>query len=245
MARGRVTSFDYSKGSGLIAPENGGADVTVHFSQVKSKSQRTLHEGQRVEFEISREAGELRAKNVEILDGAAAANQTPRPARAPQTAAHASNAPMGNAPMGNARRKTKLWPLGVVGAGAILAVLVSSKSRVQPPQNLAPPTVAPAPVRAQVAAPKALTASKPAAKAATVPRALEGERFSQTHLRRMSAGEAGALSPDQLQYAISEMYARHGFDFRKVSKRKLFGQHASQTRQRPCPTIKLKRCYSP
>ena len=44
--------------------------------------------------------------------------------------------------------------------------------------------------------------------------ALPGEHFPDTRLRRMSNEEAARMSPAVIRYAINEMYARHGADFR-------------------------------
>jgi CspA family cold shock protein len=49
MATGVVKSFDVNKGWGFITPDDGEADVYVHFSQVRTS---TLKQGDRVEFEL-------------------------------------------------------------------------------------------------------------------------------------------------------------------------------------------------
>ena len=41
----------HAKGFGFIAPEDGSADVFVHFSAISSKGFRSLQEGQRVSYE--------------------------------------------------------------------------------------------------------------------------------------------------------------------------------------------------
>ncbi|MCP3757035.1 cold-shock protein [Streptomyces sp. TBY4] len=50
--QGTVKSFSAEKGFGYITPDNGGADVFVHYSEIQSDGYRTLEENQRVEFEI-------------------------------------------------------------------------------------------------------------------------------------------------------------------------------------------------
>jgi CspA family cold shock protein len=53
MARGTVKYFNDQKGYGFITPEDQeGSDVYVHFSAIESSGFRTLHEGERVEFEV-------------------------------------------------------------------------------------------------------------------------------------------------------------------------------------------------
>lgn len=66
MAKGTVKWFNDSKGFGFIEQENGGEDVFVHFSAIQADGYRSLKEGQRVEFEISKENKGLRAANVTI-----------------------------------------------------------------------------------------------------------------------------------------------------------------------------------
>lgn len=44
--------------------------------------------------------------------------------------------------------------------------------------------------------------------------ALPGERFPETRTRELDAEEVGALSDEDLRYAINEMYARYGMTFR-------------------------------
>ncbi|MEQ1832707.1 MAG: cold shock domain-containing protein [Candidatus Eisenbacteria bacterium] len=53
MARGTVKYFNDHKGYGFIVPEDeAGSEVYVHFSAIESGGFRTLHEGERVEFEM-------------------------------------------------------------------------------------------------------------------------------------------------------------------------------------------------
>ena len=52
MVTGIVKWFNSSKGFGFIAPEDGGDDLFVHYSEIKSDGYASLDEGQKVEFEI-------------------------------------------------------------------------------------------------------------------------------------------------------------------------------------------------
>ena len=52
MSFGTVKWFNDAKGFGFIAPEDGSADVFVHYSAIDSKGFRSLQEGQRVSYEV-------------------------------------------------------------------------------------------------------------------------------------------------------------------------------------------------
>jgi CspA family cold shock protein len=63
--KGKVKWFNDAKGYGLIEQE-GGEDVFVHFSAIQSEGYRSLDEGSRVEFEVTRGPKGLQAANVTI-----------------------------------------------------------------------------------------------------------------------------------------------------------------------------------
>ncbi|GGS56174.1 cold-shock protein [Planobispora rosea] len=50
MSEGTVKWFNAEKGFGFIAPDDGSADVFVHFSAINSSGYRSLEENQRVSF---------------------------------------------------------------------------------------------------------------------------------------------------------------------------------------------------
>ncbi len=53
MAQGTVKWFNAEKGYGFIAPDDGSADVFVHYSAIQASGYRSLDEEQRVEFEVT------------------------------------------------------------------------------------------------------------------------------------------------------------------------------------------------
>ena len=52
MSIGTVKWFNSSKGFGFINPDDGGDDLFVHHSEIKSDGYASLDEGQSVEFEV-------------------------------------------------------------------------------------------------------------------------------------------------------------------------------------------------
>ena len=64
MQYGTVKWFNDAKGFGFIAPEDGSADVFVHYSAISSTGFRTLQEGQRVSYEVTQGAKGAQASGV-------------------------------------------------------------------------------------------------------------------------------------------------------------------------------------
>lgn len=64
MAQGIVQWFDNAKGFGFLAPDGGGDDVFVHYTEIRGSGFRTLHDGTRVEFEIVEGPRGPEARNV-------------------------------------------------------------------------------------------------------------------------------------------------------------------------------------
>jgi len=56
MATGTVKWFNTQKGFGFIQPDAGGADVFVHISAVERAGLGSLHDGQKLSFELEKDA---------------------------------------------------------------------------------------------------------------------------------------------------------------------------------------------
>lgn len=56
MTQGTVKWFNGEKGFGFIAPDDGSADVFVHYSEIQGGGYRSLEENQRVQLEVGQGA---------------------------------------------------------------------------------------------------------------------------------------------------------------------------------------------
>ncbi|MGD0276104.1 MAG: cold-shock protein, partial [Syntrophales bacterium] len=65
MSEGKVKWFNEHKGHGFIETDEGG-DVYVHYESIKTDGFRTLHEGQRVSFDVMQGKKGPEAENVKI-----------------------------------------------------------------------------------------------------------------------------------------------------------------------------------
>jgi CspA family cold shock protein len=52
VSKGTVKWFNSTKGFGFINPDDGGDDLFVHRSEVRTNGYASLDEGQKVEFEV-------------------------------------------------------------------------------------------------------------------------------------------------------------------------------------------------
>ncbi|MCK6480951.1 MAG: cold-shock protein [Planctomycetes bacterium] len=67
MATGTVKWFSDQKGFGFITGDDG-QDVFCHFSAIQTEGFKTLRDGQKVQFEVTKGDKGLRAANVVPLD---------------------------------------------------------------------------------------------------------------------------------------------------------------------------------
>jgi CspA family cold shock protein len=67
LSQGTVKWFNAEKGFGFIAPDDGSADVFVHYSAITSSGYRSLEENQRVEFTTTQGPKGLQAEQVSAI----------------------------------------------------------------------------------------------------------------------------------------------------------------------------------
>jgi CspA family cold shock protein len=66
MPNGTVNWFNNNRGFGFITPEDGGADVFVHISDVEKSGLKGLNEGQKVSYELDPDRqGRMTAVNIQ------------------------------------------------------------------------------------------------------------------------------------------------------------------------------------
>ena len=64
MAVGTVKWFNEKKGYGFITPEDGSEDCFVHYSAIQGAGFKTLQEGDKVQFEVTKGEKGPQASNV-------------------------------------------------------------------------------------------------------------------------------------------------------------------------------------
>lgn len=57
--------FVYAKSFGLITPDDGGADLSTHFSVIQAGGFKTLQENQRVSFDVTDGSKGKQASNIQ------------------------------------------------------------------------------------------------------------------------------------------------------------------------------------
>ena len=65
MATGTVKWLSSEKGYGFVTPDDGSADVFVHFSAIVGDGYRNLDEGQKVSYEVTQGQKGPQATNVQ------------------------------------------------------------------------------------------------------------------------------------------------------------------------------------
>lgn len=75
MPIGTVKWFDVKKGFGFIESPQGGKDIFVHYTAVEGEGFKTLHDGDKVEFEVTDSDRGPQATRVKVLE-----LKTPKPA---------------------------------------------------------------------------------------------------------------------------------------------------------------------
>jgi cold shock protein len=69
VATGTVKWFSSEKGFGFITPEDGSADVFVHFSAISGDGYRNLEDNQKVEYDVTQGQKGPQASNVRVVTG--------------------------------------------------------------------------------------------------------------------------------------------------------------------------------
>lgn len=80
MAAGTVKWFNDAKGFGFITPDEGGADVFIHFSAIAIEGYKTLKQGSRVSFDLVEGPKGLHAHNIVTTQSAPEATPADVPA---------------------------------------------------------------------------------------------------------------------------------------------------------------------
>lgn len=66
MNKGTVKWFNEQKGFGFITNESTGEDVFAHFSGIVSNGFKSLNEGQKVSFDVTKSNRGMQATNIQV-----------------------------------------------------------------------------------------------------------------------------------------------------------------------------------
>ncbi|KAK5996435.1 Cold shock protein ScoF [Cladobotryum mycophilum] len=75
MPTGVVKWFNSEKGYGFISQDDGGPDVFLHFTNIKTNGYRSVEENQHVEFDVTQGPKGPQAENVTVIAGQAGAQE--------------------------------------------------------------------------------------------------------------------------------------------------------------------------
>ena len=67
MYTGTIKWFNFKRGYGFIAPENGDKDIFVHITKLEEKGIKRVTDGQRVAYEPYNDRGRIAAGEIQIL----------------------------------------------------------------------------------------------------------------------------------------------------------------------------------
>ncbi len=64
MTQGTLRRFNEEKGYGFISPDDGGEDVSIHYSDIEGVRFRSLEDGERVTYEVTQLRRGMQAQNI-------------------------------------------------------------------------------------------------------------------------------------------------------------------------------------
>lgn len=67
MNQGKVKWYNAAKGYGFITPDDGGKDVFVHASALRSAQLESITEGQAISYELIESRGRTAAGNLRLI----------------------------------------------------------------------------------------------------------------------------------------------------------------------------------
>jgi CspA family cold shock protein len=67
MTKGKVKCFNGAMGFGYVIPDDGSEELFMHFSQIKMSGLKSLKEGQKVIFQVTRVPEGNEAFDIQVL----------------------------------------------------------------------------------------------------------------------------------------------------------------------------------